>query len=211
MTENKKPKIAVQYTPKGVAVFPRLNEPDYKFTPEGKYSLKLRLPKAEADAFLAKYQHIADEGFAQVLAEVKGKKDKKGKPIEPENDGLPFTIETNKETGEETGNVLISFGMKAKFKDKVTKEEKILKPVIVDSKGNDANVQVGGGNDATQKAGVTFYLVGVQIIKLVKFGGELAFGVEEGGYEADPTDAVMQAAAGETEQADAQNKPRGQF
>ncbi len=202
MADAKKPKIAVQYTPKGVAVFPRLNEPDYKFTPEGKYSLKLRLPRAEAEAFLAKYQSIADEGFAQVVAETKGKKDKKGKPIEPTNDGLPFSIETNKETSEETGFILISFGMKAKFKDKITKEEKSLKPVIVDSKGNDANVQVGGGsilkvafkprfyyNDATQKAGVTFYLVGVQVVKLVKFGGQLSFGEEEGGYEADDADA----------------------
>lgn len=214
MTETKKPKMPVQYTPKGVAVFPRLNAPDYKFNPEGKYSLKLRLPKEEAESFLAKYQSIADEGFAQVLADTKGKKDKKGKTVIPQNDGLPFTIETEKKSGRETGFILIPFGMKAKFKDKITKEEKTLKPVIVDSKGNAANVQIGGGsvlkvafkpsfyyNDATQKAGVTFYLVGVQVVKLVQFGGELAFGAEEGGFEAEEANtftanAEVQEAAG---------------
>jgi len=224
MTEAKKPKIPVQYTPKGVAVFPRLNAPDYKFTPEGKYSLKLRLPKDEAEAFLAKYQSIADEGFAKVLAETKGKKDKKGKPIDPQNDGLPFSIETIKETGEETGNILISFGMKAKFKDKITKEEKALKPVIVDSKGNATNVQVGGGsvlkvafkpsfyyNDATQKAGVTFYLVGVQVVKLVQFGGELAFGTEEGGYEAEEANAFTANAEVEEAAGGVPSKGKGDF
>ena len=45
-------------TPKGTAIFPKLNEPDKKFNPEGVYSLTLRLSDAEAKPLIAQLTKI---------------------------------------------------------------------------------------------------------------------------------------------------------
>jgi len=200
MAEAKKNRIPTAYSPKGVAVFPRLNEPDFKWKPEaGQYSTKIRLPKEEAEAFLAKFQVMADDIYTQTLAATKGKKDKKGKLIEVENAGLPFAVETDKE-GTETGSLLIAFTANASYIDKITKVKKEIKPGIYDSQGKPTNVQVGGGsilkvafqpmpyyNEGAGKTGVSFRLEGVQVVELRQFGGNLNFGVEEGGYVAEST------------------------
>jgi len=207
MAEAKKNRIPTAYSPKGVAVFPRLNEPDFKFKDAGQYSTKLRLPKAEAEAFLAKFQSLSDDIHAEKVEFFKGKKDKKGKMIEVENAGLPFSVETDKE-GNETGFILLAFSSNASFKDKTTGVEKKITPGIYDSQGKPANVQVGGGsvlkvafqpfpyyNDATQKSGVSFRLQGVQVIELRQFGSNLDFGVEEGGFVAESAPAFPVEAA----------------
>ncbi len=199
-TTQKKNRIPTQFTPKGVAVFPRLNTPDTKFKDTGRYSLKLRLPEAEARSFLAEYDALSGENFAEVLERTKGKVDKKtGKAITPENTGLPFELEMDKETQTPTGNILIPFSCNAQFVDKKTQQVREIKPGIYDSKGTAIDVQVWGGsvlkvafvpfgyyNDATMKAGISFRLQAVQVIKLVRGGGEVQFGVEEGGYVAEP-------------------------
>lgn len=188
------------FSPKARAVFPRLNTPDTKFKAEGRYSVKIRMPEAEARAFLAKFESLSEENFKEVLAAHSNDIDKKtGKPLPPPtNDGLPFTLELD-ESKKPNGFMQIAFNMNAEYKNKKTGQQVKQKPGMFDSQGRPVavDVQVGGGSlikvafqpsgyftDSSRKAGISFRLQAVQIIELVKFGG-VAFDKEEGGFVAE--------------------------
>ena len=203
MTEAPKKQFKDAKSPKGIAVFPRLNEPDFKFNANGRFSVKLKLPRAEAEAFLAQFKEMDEKNFDAVIEATKNDVDKKTlKPLpQPTNDGLPFAMDIDKTTKEPTGFVLVSFSANAKYKDKKTGKMVDAKVGLYDSKGTPANIQIGGGstikvaftafpyyNEATRKAGISFRMRGVQVINLVKFGG-VQFDAEEGGYEAQPEDS----------------------
>jgi hypothetical protein len=50
--EEKMGKPTIHTTPKGRALWPRLNEPDTKFKEEGEYSVKLILPADKAEPLM---------------------------------------------------------------------------------------------------------------------------------------------------------------
>jgi hypothetical protein len=142
------------------------------------------------------------ENLTEAQEKVKGKKDPKTlKQIEVTHAGLPFKLETDKVTGEPTGYMTIQFSAKESWTDK----NKVVHPnkiILVDSGTKDAppkalppTVQIGGGSrvkvafipnpyfiDGTRVAGVTFRLIGVQLIELRTGGFGDVFGSEDGGF-----------------------------
>lgn len=208
---DKKQKNPEFTSPRGVFVYPKLNEPDYgneQFPkPDGEYSVNLRLTREEAEQFInAKLKtHLdaayaeAEEAFAKLPV---GTRKKLGKVTQNEL----FKIEYDKETEEETGFVTFKFAMKASGKTKAGKEWS-RKPVIFDAKGKKMvkAPDIWGGTEGkvsfearpyfipgTGAAGLKLALNAVQVIDLKSGGGRDAegygFGAEDG-YEYDESDA----------------------
>ncbi len=218
-------------TPVGVAVFPRLSEPDFKFKKDhGEYSVKLRLTEAEAKDILAKAEAVAEESYREQIEAHKGKLDKKGKPIVVLKAEPSYAIEMddNKENPQPTGYYLIAFKMNGGYKDKKTGEKKKLTVPLFDAKGKACKVDVWGGSSikvayqitpyfaaADVKAGASFRLGAVQVIELVTRGSgnasRFGFSQEEGSFNAeDEKEATAGGFKDETGgQADA--KAKGDF
>lgn len=187
-----------RYTsPRGVAIFPRLNEPDTKFDADGIFSVRLAYEADDANflALVKKLEAKRDELFAQWLSE----NPKKKKVAEV----APVFAEELDENGDETGRLTLNFKMKAKGKSKRTGKVFEMRPNFFDARGvelvNPPNV--GGGSvlkigfevwgsfvESAKKFYLSLRLQGVQVIELVEFGHRSAkdygFGEEEG-YEAD--------------------------
>lgn len=154
-------------TPVGVAVWPHLNSPDFKYDEGGVYQVKLRLSGEDAEKFEAFCAAQQKEAAAEAKAE--GKFKGKGKvPLA----NLPFEED-------EDGNKLFNFKMKAtgttRGGEKFTRS-----PKLFDASGQPCNdARVGGGSVIRvsfepyrwyQKmiggASVTLRLEAVQIITL---------------------------------------------
>ncbi|NIJ81161.1 ssDNA-binding protein [Xanthomonas cannabis] len=177
MTQKKANKRYV--SPPGTAIWPRLNAPDTKYNADGEFSAKLAMDESDADtqAFIKKLTAIRDEAFEQFKSE--NPKHKKAALADF------FASETDDE-GDETGRVTFNFKMKHKIKAKKTGKVYTMVPTIVNAKKevlkNPPNI--GGGSilkvsfeavpyfaAADKKFGISLRMVGVQIIKLVEFGG----------------------------------------
>lgn len=198
-------------SPKGRAIYPKLDAPDYKFDAAGSYSVKLSVPADEVEETTAKLQVMLDEFVVAKKAELRAAaKDKKGlavaeKKIAAFDVAEIFKDDLNDE-GEPNGNVIMSFKMKASGVVKKTGKAFTRKPSVFDAKGKklDPCPPVWGGSilkvsgDAlpyymasTNGVGITMYLSGVQIIDL-KSGGnrdaaDFGFGEEEGFTASEPT------------------------
>ena len=210
---NKKPKLYTANSPKGIAVFPRLNTPDTKFNANGVYSTKLVIAGEDATPLMAAIEGEADAAMATAREELEAKlanaapKDKPKIKAALDKLGkgpLPFESEYD-DQGEETGNVVFSFKTNATYKDRKTDEVKSKEVTMFAAKGKDPlkgkqrpNIWAGSTlkvnftaapyyNAATGSAGVSLRINAVQIINLVSSGGGNAttygFGEEEG-YEA---------------------------
>ena len=187
-------------SPRGVAVWPRLDQPDTKFDENGIYSARLRIPQDEAKDLIAAIQKEAKAHMGKVL---------------PARDNPCWAVEVDKETGEETGHYV--FNIKAKnamVRDKANPGQKKLwdkKPVVYDASGKVVTgLKIGGGSvlrvsfDVTRydepKKGLKLDLLAVQVIKLVEYGAavesaeDAGFGVEEDGYVS-PADSSAPRAA----------------
>ncbi len=212
MTKDKKPKAPIQTAPAGIAVWPHLNTADEYTTPQGvkkvEFKTKVKYTKEEATPLIAKCAPIMAEAKAMGASETAGKRDKKGKLIEIEENDL-YTVEVD-DTGNETGFVIFSFSSKNK-------------PAIFDASGKPINADVWGGTKlkvaystlpyyiaATNKYGVKLYLSAVQIIDLVTKGsrqsgdaGRYGFGKEDGYVQSEegevdaPSEVASSANAGE--------------
>lgn len=182
----------IHVTPVGIAAWPRLNDPDTKFKPEGEFRVQLVLnPERNKDhaEFLSQIQETYEEAYKEACAEQKKLKLKR----------VPLSIkpETDKEGNETgTGNVLVKFSMKHNITSKKTGESFSMRPTLQDSAGKTVSpikCRVGGGStirvafnfnpfySAGLGAGLNLRLVGVQIIKLVELsdGGYKFEGVED--------------------------------
>lgn len=175
-------------SPAGIAVWPKIAEPDTKFHPEGEYSIQLRFTGEQADAVRQQITTFARDAYRH-LCEEQGKK--KLKPAD-----LPLR-------DDEDGSLLL----KAKLKAKVTSKSGSTweqRPAVFDSRGRmlkgDDIPNVGGGSlvkacvevapfyTATIGAGITLRLKAVQVLTLVEYGsGEvdaksMGFDAEEVGF-----------------------------
>ncbi|TPI67582.1 DUF2815 domain-containing protein [Mesorhizobium sp. B3-1-3] len=127
MATDTKKKLPSFTTTRGTFVYPKLNEPDYGNKdypkPDGEYSLKFRMSKADADAFVNRKVKQGNEEFSlqslyedalrdaeSQFAELKVESRKKLGSVKP-ND--LFTVLYDQETEEETGDVEFKFKMKA--------------------------------------------------------------------------------------------------
>jgi len=191
-------------TPKGIASWPRLAEPDTKFKAEGEYSVKLRLRGADAAALVAKidaYHDEASEHFADDLKEAKLKeKNPKKREAIPERADPPY--KELYENDQPTGEWEFNFKMKASGVSKKTGKPWTRKPAVFDSRTRpllgEALAKVGGGSvikvsgelrpfyTAALGVGVSLALEAVQVLEVKSFGdrsaGAFGFG-DEGGED----------------------------
>ncbi len=180
-------------SPKGIAVWPRLNEPDTKFKEEGEYTVSLAYDGDDkaANDLIKKLEQTRDELFEAWLSE--NPKKKKTAEVAP-----VFTDEVDEE-GDETGRKLLKFKMRASGIAKKTKKHFTMKPDIFDATGKKLvnPPKIGGGSvlkvsfevgghfvESAKKFYLSLRLVAVQVIELVEFGarnaGDYGFGEEEG-------------------------------
>lgn len=183
-------------TPKGTAIFPKLNEPDKKFNPEGVYSLTLRLSDAEAKPLIAQLTKIHSEFYTEECKKMNKKALKQG--------AMPWKTATNWDKDTETrvevpGFVDFSFKLKAKVTTKTGKSWE-QRPALFDSRLQPLPADgdpVGGGSIVRVNAevfawytpslgfGISLRPRGVQVIDLKTYGPKDAtsFGFDqEDGY-----------------------------
>jgi len=190
-------------TPQGKLGWVSLREPDIKFADEsdpndkGVYKAMLRLPKDDpsTDEFIQTLQSAFDDFLAE-------EERRTGRRVKVHEDGLPWSPEEDRETGEPTGNILIRTKLKARVAVKSTGKVFDQRPKAFDAKGKliEEMPNVGPGSTVkiagqincwhTSKAGMTLWLEAVQILDLVEagFGGGSAesFGFSElDGYVAE--------------------------
>ena len=172
-------------TPKGKAVWPKVNEPDTKFNPEGVYSVKLHVSEEDFKAFEATLQPQLDAAY-------KAECERLGKPKLRMAGSVPLRIT-------EEGDFEIYAKQKAKVE---TRKKEILEFSIgaFDSQGKKIEMpNVGSGSTLklavepatwyvpSQGFGYTLRLKAVQILDLCEFGesgdqGDFGFSCEEDGY-----------------------------
>jgi hypothetical protein len=212
MTEAKK-KFEKFITPRGVLVFPRLNEPDTKFKADGEYSTKVRFnlgnPGVAAFIERVKQQHVASLAAAKVELAEKAKAETDPRKKKKLADALakvesgpdPVKPTVLDDGSESTDLVEVNFKMpaKRKGKDGLVKEQS---PTLQDaleqpiarstaiwggSEGRIAGFFLPYYNAATDGAGVSVRLNAVQILKLVSKGSQsFGFGKDEEGYVSEP-------------------------
>jgi hypothetical protein len=179
----------------GRAIFPHLHAADTKFDKAGIYSTKLaQEPSAERDSLVKQLETALAESLAEAKAKLNKAKPGSGNKIKQAD--LPWTEELDSE-GNETGNLVFNFKLKASGK---TKEgvEFTQSPKLFDAKGNPLpqGTKIGGGSTlkvafeinkfytAAVGAGLSLRLKAVQVLDLKTWeGGNAAtygFGQEEG-------------------------------
>lgn len=213
-TKDKKKQYESFVSPKGAAVWPKLNAPDTEYKAEGEYHTKLAFDPskdAKVQAFLDELQARFDSYVDEVKEEVGPAKAKKLKLNEP------FTQELDAE-GEETGRVLVKFKMKAQYKAK-DGTIKTNKPRFFDAKGNPLGSPPNIGSDSVLKisysiagyntpqgTGISLYLNAVQIVELKEWNGtggnakSFGFTEEEDGYVGEAAAAGFTSAADEEDE-----------
>ena len=169
----------------GEAIYPHLNKPDVKFNEAGEYSVKLKVPEAEAKDMIALYEKAIEDSISKAELELKGKKVK----VAPK----PYSIEN--------GFAIFKYKMKATGRNNKTKEPFSQRPALFDAKKNPINpssCNIWGGSkmkiayqlrsyySPALGAGVTAQLKAVQIIELVESKQADLFEKEDGYETATP-------------------------
>ena len=177
-------------TPVGTAVWPKLNEPDTRWKPEGEYTVSLRLDAADADALIKEMTTFYDEAYAWFCMYEKKKKLNKAS-------SMPWSfVEDDK--GEKTGEVDFKFKLKARVETR-RGDSFTQKVVIFDSEGKPMSEHVGGGSTIRVRGemnpwftsslgfGISLWVKAVQVKTLVEAAGggtAKSFGFDsiEGGF-----------------------------
>jgi len=219
MTDTTKVKYEKITTPKGIAVFPRLNDPDTKFVAEGQYSVRLRLSAEDAQPLIDRIDVLAQEMFDAEKARLMkgdGKAKAKAKTLKMADKAYKEAVD---DEGNETGEYEFNFKMKAQYTNKKTSKITKQKPKLFDASGKALpdSVSVWGGSIIKVAAqympfataigvGVSLRMNAVQVIDLVTSGGGNAgsygFG-EEDGYTAPDADETPTGGSDETPDSDA--------
>lgn len=192
-------------SPIGVAKWAFIDKPSTKFNPDGEYNVTLVLDSAEGAALEKTLLKAAEAAREEMVAEAKKPAQAKARKSYRLTCGI--TKEEDEE-GEETGNYVLKAKRDASYEGRDGKVVNVSIPVF-DAKKNPVagGVQIGRGSklrvavdlrpyamDATQCAGVSLRLAGVQVIDLVAPGGGASadacgFGEEEG-YEGGGDDSA---------------------
>ena len=173
-------------TPKGKAVWPRVDTPDTKFDDDGVYSCKLHVSEGDFKAFEATVKPLIDAAYAAECS-------RQGKDKIRMAASSPLRINDD-------GDYEIYAKQKAKVhtKSKGTLEFSI---TAVDSQGKKITMpKIGSGSTLkmavevntwfvpSQGFGYTLRLRAVQVLDLIEYGGgggSFGFGAEEDGYVGD--------------------------
>ena len=185
-------------SPRGVAQWPKLNEPDYKWDTAGKYTVKLSLDAADPAVIemVTKFETMRDDFLAETVATLKA--DKKAALAMELKAGEVIKIERDNETAEPTGRLILSASMKASGTRKdgsawtqkpdlfAANGTKLINPPTI-SGGSEMKVSFEAEpfiNMTSKQAVVSIRLKAVQILKLSSGGvrtfSEHGFGAEDG-------------------------------
>mgnify|MGYP005854901653 FL=1 len=190
-------KRAIMVSPKGVAKYPRLLEPDTKFNKDGEYRVRLLFAADDATTkeFCATLDELSKAAYEEQQTTLKPAK---AKTLELY---VPYKSEIDPDTGEETGNIEVNFKTGAQYKDK---DGNIIEKTIplFDAAGKkiERKINIGSGSVLRvsftpvsfyaangNSAGVSLRLNAVQVIQLKEWKGATAegygFGKEDGYLE----------------------------
>lgn len=231
-TENDKNKKPKQHTtPKAEALFVHIVEPDHgtKEFPdeEGSFTVTLRMPEEQAQRFLDSLNEELEEAQAQMDKEFASLSVATRKSLKHPTFVMPGTEEYDRETEEPTGYILFRFKTKAKYTNKQGKVmdrkvavfDSMLSPVSLSAEpgwGSIMRVSFTARPyfvNGTGKAGLTFYLNAVQILKLnasgERSGTDYGFASEDDGFTADdmPADQPVAPVNGGSEDAQPDEVP----
>jgi hypothetical protein len=185
-------------TPRGVAIYPHLNEPDTKWKANGEFHVKLAFDAddPQVQEFREKLEAARDARYQEAYDElVKAGKTARAKELKKVE---VLKVETDDETGEETGRLIVKVGMQHKVTPKSGKHAGktiLLKPDYFNGRREELKKppKIGGGstlrcfvdpfaylNEKDKVVGVSLRLQAVQIIKLVSYGArDPGFEVED--------------------------------
>lgn len=217
MSKQKNPRFT---TPKGVAVYPRLNEPDTKFDADGTFNCKLAFePDAEGVQELKeKLEAIRDEEFKAFISENPKKKNFKVADV--------FTEELDEE-GDPTGRIILNMKMKHKVTSKKNQKTYTFWPKIFDGMNQELKnpPQIGGGSilrgsfevfgapvDSSKTFHLSIRMLGVKIISLVTGGASasgLGFGDDDDADFAADEENLKPARASSDEDSGSDSKGSG--
>lgn len=174
-------------TPKGHAIWPRLNEPDRRWKPEGEYkvTLRLRMDEPGVSEFIDGLQKQFDAHVEAAKKELK--KGTKAKIVDP-----PWKPVKN-DNGDDTGEIDVKFALRATVTPQKG-EPFTQKVALFDAKGKPTNVVVGSGSvikvagklhpwSTPIGIGVSLWLNAVQVLDRKAPGQDATaygFGEEEG-------------------------------
>lgn len=185
----------------GLSLHTWIDRPDTKFNADGLY--KTKLIGDLADPKVAAFKQKVDDAAAAALEdETKDLTPGQKKKWEPY---LPYTLETDDTTGEDTGRIIFEFKRNAKVTLRATGEVKELSVAVYDSKGkpvlppppiySGSTIKVVGNFRpikiaATNKAGVRMDFFAVKVLKMQKGKGDSPFSDDEvaDGWEANEAD-----------------------
>lgn len=188
-------------TPVGVAVYPRLNEPDYKFDPSGIFSVTLRVPAETGQELKNTLDAKLDEWHTDQMKTRR----------KPNLKRAPLTVKAAiDEDGNETGEWDFKFSMKHNVTTQTGKSW-VQRPKLYDGQGKGfVGPVVGGGSKlvvnfvpapyftAAMGCGLKLRLNAVQVVELSEYkkasAESLGFDNHAGGYVA-PEEAVAATAA----------------
>ncbi len=211
MAEKRK-KLPTFITPKGTAIYPWLHKADTRFNSDGEYHVKLRLPadaEIKVDDEMVDLQEYLEEAVVESFAKAKKEAGSPAKAKKVKKADLPIGSHEDDE-GNETGDVLYNFKMRAVVKPKEG-EPWTQKPRIFDAKGTALELKsLFGGSElkvafqvipfytALVGAGISLRLKAVQVLHLVEGDGGTAksygFDEDEDGFEApDTSDAPFES------------------
>ncbi|NDF98399.1 MAG: hypothetical protein EB101_05650 [Chitinophagia bacterium] len=189
MNTTERAKLVRAVSPKGVAKYPKLNEPDKKFKADGEYSVRLVCKREDAEPFIKAVKDVFVEHYKATCVKEKKKELKSAE--------MPWKKVTN-DSGVETGEVEIKFGLAAKIVSKKTGQSWEQRPALFDSKGHAITDRIGGGSVikvATEVypwytpllgCGVSLRCKAVQVIELHQYSGgnasNFGFTAEEEGF-----------------------------
>ena len=188
-------------SPKGVAVYPRINgKPDTQFDEGGVWKTGLR---TTLNAETREYLKMLDAELVKSVAAASADPKNKGKKFNPGHS--PYTIE------EDTNTVLFNYKKTAQFTDKKTGEVKTTSVAIFgpDGKPLTSNVLIGAGSRIAvahgikhttfgKQAFVKLTLNAVMIYDLVEYGGSAeGYGFQMEEREADEDEENEETSASE--------------
>lgn len=203
-----KKEVVKGVTAKGIMVWPKIFEPDYKFKTEGEYQVKLRLKGKDADDLTDKIDAVVEKEYQ---AQVKNATTPKAKAAIKYAD-TPYKRELN-DDNEPTGFTLYNFKMKASY---INKDGQTIKrsPAVFDSVGTPlAPLALMTGTEGKIAYAITPYAVpslgvgaslrleAVQVIKAVTGTASDAKGFgfkeEDGGFVQEESGDTTQEVTGD--------------
>jgi hypothetical protein len=197
---NEKKKRPTLTTPKGIAAWPKLNEPDYKWKPEGEFSVTLNLDDAAGQQLIAELEPLyaaveQDEKYLAASAAFKKNAKNRNKTYEK---APPPWVKPMDDNGNDLPGYVFKFRMVASGVSSKDGKPWSRRPMLFDSNNRPTKAVVGGGSEirvafqpvvfATPLTyGMTLALSAVQVLKLEQFGGFTAesygFSKEDGGFD----------------------------